>query len=159
MIAVADWRLIIFLIFEGFEETSCEENKEGISDNEGKNFWVFNHHTCVIMLCLSLQDRTGFWDFFFWEMFQAFHQDQWFIAASNPCWYTYFSSRECLIARNGQAFSGGNRFPIAEKLSVICFFSVTADSIMLVFSWKHCLLRKNAHFFFTVLPVWNKFSL
>lgn len=65
-----------------------------------------------------------------------------FISASNPYWHTYFSNRECLIARKEQAFSGGNRFPIADKVSVIWFFSVTADSIMLLLFLKELLMEK-----------------
>lgn len=97
------------------------ENKEGFSDKEGKNFWVLDRHTCVIMMCLSLQDKTGFWGFSFWEMFLDFHQDQ--------CLYLHqiltgihISAAGKLIARNEQAFSGGNRFPIADKIRITCFF-------------------------------------
>lgn len=68
-----------------------------------------------------VKDKIGLWVFSFREAFVDFHQDHCFISAWNPHWYASFSNTERLITRNGQAFSGGNGFPLRDKY-VIWFF-------------------------------------
>lgn len=124
----------------GFEETSWRKKRASLTRRARTFAFLTTILVSLWWVCHYRIKQVSV--FFSSEMFLDFHQDQCFMSSSNPYWHAYFSSRECLTARNEQAFSGGNRFPIAAKVSVIWGFSVTVDFIILVSIWKSCLLRK-----------------